>query len=56
MRGQAGFFDIDERLKEISAKGDDLELRIPVIVIAASGRRKSSNPVIAIKRGMAVSP
>ena len=25
MRGQAGFFDIDERLKELSAKGDDLE-------------------------------
>jgi hypothetical protein len=22
MRGQAGFFDIDERLKELSAKGD----------------------------------
>ena len=25
MRGQAGLFDIDERLREISAKGDDLE-------------------------------
>jgi transposase, IS5 family len=25
MRGQAGFFDIDERLKELSAKGDMLE-------------------------------
>ena len=25
MRGQAGFFDVDERLKELSAKGDDLE-------------------------------
>jgi len=24
MRGQAGFFDVDERLKELSAKGDDL--------------------------------
>ena len=31
MRGQAGFFDIDERLKEISAKGDDLE-RLNAIV------------------------
>jgi IS5 family transposase len=31
MRGQAGFFDIDERLKEISAKGDDLE-RLNTIV------------------------
>ena len=25
MRGQAGFFDVDERLKELSAKGDNLE-------------------------------
>ena len=25
MRGQAGFFDVDERLKELSAKGDQLE-------------------------------
>ena len=25
MRGQAGFFDIDERLKNLSAKGDDLQ-------------------------------
>ena len=25
MRGQAGFFDIDERLSDLSAKGDDLE-------------------------------
>ena len=24
MRGQAGFFDIDERLRELSAKGDSL--------------------------------
>ncbi len=31
MRGQAGLFDIDERLKEISAKGDDLE-RLNAIV------------------------
>ena len=31
MRGQAGFFDVDERLKEISAKGDDLE-RLNAIV------------------------
>ena len=31
MRGQAGFFDLDERLKEISAKGDDLE-RLNAIV------------------------
>jgi IS5 family transposase len=25
MRGQAGFFDIDERLRQLSAKGDSLE-------------------------------
>jgi hypothetical protein len=29
--GQAGFFDVDERLKELSAKGDDLE-RLNAIV------------------------
>ncbi len=31
MRGQAGFFDVDERLKQLSAKGDDLE-RLNAIV------------------------
>ena len=31
MRGQAGFFDLDERLKELSAKGDALE-RLSTIV------------------------
>jgi transposase, IS5 family len=31
MRGQAGFFDVDERLKELSAKGDHLE-RLTTIV------------------------
>ncbi len=31
MRGQAGFFDVDERLKELSAKGDQLE-RLSAIV------------------------
>ena len=31
MRGQGGFFDIDERLQELSAKGDDLE-RLNAIV------------------------
>ena len=25
MRGQAGFFDVDERLKQLPAKGDSLE-------------------------------
>lgn len=31
MRGELGFFDVDERLKELSAKGDDLE-RLNAIV------------------------
>ncbi len=31
MRGQAGFFDVDERLQELSAKGDDLE-RLKAII------------------------
>ena len=31
MRGQAGFFDVDERLKDLSAKGDALE-RLNAIV------------------------
>jgi hypothetical protein len=25
MRGQAGFFDLDDRLRDLSAKGDALE-------------------------------
>lgn len=31
MRGQGGFFEVDDRLKELSAKGDDLE-RLNAIV------------------------
>jgi hypothetical protein len=31
MRGHTGFFDVDERLKELSAKGDELE-RLNAIV------------------------
>src|SRR3954447_2414416 len=31
MQGQAGFFDVDERLKELTAKGDHLE-RLTTIV------------------------
>ena len=34
MRGQAGFFDIDERLKQLSAKGDILERLNAVIDFA----------------------
>src|SRR6201981_4118268 len=32
MRGQTGFFDIDERLRELSAKGDELERRLNALV------------------------
>ena len=31
MRGQAGFFDVDERLRELSAKGDDLERLVAAV-------------------------
>ncbi len=31
MRGQAGFFDVDERLKELSVKGDHLERLVRVV-------------------------
>jgi transposase, IS5 family len=31
MAGQPGFFDVDERLKELSAKGDSLE-RLSAVV------------------------
>jgi hypothetical protein len=34
MRGQAGFFDVDERLKELSSKGDALE-RLKTIVTSS---------------------
>lgn len=27
-----GFFDVDERLAELSAKGDDLERLVPLLV------------------------
>jgi IS5 family transposase len=43
MRGRAGFFDIDERLEDLSAKGDDLERLKGLIDVAmlrpASNRR-----------------
>ena len=34
MRGQAGFFDVDERLKQLSAKGASLERLGAVIAFA----------------------
>jgi IS5 family transposase len=36
MRGQAGFFDVDERLRQLSAKGDSLERLNAVVDFALS--------------------
>ena len=55
MRGQAGFFDVDERLKQLSAKGDSLERLNAVIdfelfradsgrAVPRSGRVKGGRP------------
>src|SRR5215210_5283614 len=55
MRGQAGFFDLDERLKELSAKGDALErlsglvefelFRLPLeAAVPRSDRQKGGRP------------
>ena len=38
MRDQAGFFDIDERLRELSAKGDDLDRWRRSLISSCSGR------------------
>ena len=37
MRGQAGFFDVDERLKDLSAKGDALERLNAIVDFDCSG-------------------
>jgi hypothetical protein len=37
MRGQRGFFDIDERLQELFAKGDDLERLNAIVDFGYSG-------------------
>lgn len=35
---QAGFFDVEERLRELSAKGDHLErITAPVLLVAGDG-------------------
>jgi hypothetical protein len=36
MRGQTGIFDIDERLKELSAKIDDVERRNGIVDLKIS--------------------
>ena len=38
MRGELGFFDVDERLKELSAKGDDLERLNAIVDFESFGR------------------
>jgi hypothetical protein len=45
---QAGFFDVEERLRELSAKGDDLE-RIAALVDFVSMLRLISSEVLAEK-------
>jgi transposase, IS5 family len=55
MRGQAGFFDVEERLKKLSAKGDELERLNTVVefelfrahlqrVVPRSDRSKGGRP------------
>jgi hypothetical protein len=43
VRGQAGFFDVDERLKELSAKGDSLE-RLNAVVELVRASENGWNP------------
>jgi hypothetical protein len=38
MRGQVGFFDVDERLNQLSPKGDSLERLNAVVDSSWSGR------------------
>ncbi len=45
MRGQAGFFDLDERLKALSAKGDALE-RLGTVVDFELFRRDLARAVL----------
>jgi hypothetical protein len=53
MRGQAGFFDIEERLKELSAKGDTLE-RLSGLVdfeLFRPDQRSRTNPTHPSREG-----
>ena len=50
MRGQAGFFDVDERLKQLSAKGDSLE-RLNAVVDFALFRADLERAVPRSDRG-----
>ena len=42
MRGEPGFFDVEERLKELSAKGDDLERLNAIVDFEIFGRTWSA--------------
>jgi len=44
MRGQAGFFDVDERLKELTAKGDHLERLTTIVDFELFGLRQGFDP------------
>jgi hypothetical protein len=52
MRGQPGFFDIEERLKELSAKGDALE-RLNAVVDFELFRRDLALPGKDKRKGRA---
>ena len=49
MRGQAGFFDVEERLKDLSAKGDDLE-RLNTVVNFELFRAEFESRSAAVRR------
>src|ERR671912_420552 len=52
MRGQAGFFDLDERLRELSAKGDTLERLNGLVACELSGlAREGAAPGADRSRG-----
>ena len=66
MHGQAGFFDVEERLKQLSAKGDslerlntvvdfelfraDLERAVPRSDRAKGGRPRVASPIAVTSR------
>ena len=55
MARQPGFFDVDERLRELSAKGDDLE-RIGALVDFAMFRAELEQPCRAPTARRAAGP
>ena len=55
MRGQAGFFDIDERLKELSAKGDMLERLKGLVDFELGDPHHARERLLLLARGRASS-